>query len=597
MGEKVGLIDKAQTRAIENLAKDYDHDNPFAAVGIDLAVAGATMLIPGADVITGGRALAGVAKLAGRAAPAIERGTAALADTAIVRGAGFGAVQGGLQGAADAGEGNRMSGAAKGATQGAVAGSLVGGAGRLVGKTLAPVANAIAPRQAAFTEINAALRKEGKTLKQLNDFLAANPGSRVADFSPGVARVVGAAGRTTGGAADSLNAALREDATGQAGRVTSGVAKGLEGNDSSKLHLPAALPPSRQPYPLQQARDEVVRRLDDLAAKKDAAYSTARQELTTITPELKDALDHPEVKGLVEKAYKDYANLRRADPTSDVAKAPKFRAGKEMPSAVLEDLQRAVGKAAYEEGTGSTRYGALKAAQEALKKGQTGTMPTAQQLAARLGSEDTQTGLRGAQAWGAAFSKGLKGADIDVFRKMNPEQKQHAAIGMLTGLEAYLHQAGRLPEGALDKVVSALRSPEIEEVLGKKTVNQVKQVYAKEAARQRANTLMAGAGGAKDRDIEQAAGHVTSHVVAHATGLGRAGMLAFRFLTSEGGMTEAQARNVIDMAGKPGGMKTLKEMGYTRKVMDKLYAMRGAPTTRAALNNQQAHSTLRDDDR
>lgn len=605
LAEKTGLVSKQNAAAIKREADNYSRDNPFASAGIDLLVAGATFAIPGVDAVASGRAAVSVARAVGDVVPVlgkvggaiaksgIGRVAGSVAGSTLGRGATYGAVQGAAQGSADAGEGNRINGALSGAGAGAVQGGIAGGVlGTVAGRLAKPVTQSVAPKTANFNAINTALRADGITMKQLNERLAADPNLRIADISPRVAKLVAKAGSSSGGAADALGSTLRADAGGRADRLVKGTGEAVADAEPGHATLGRQLPPSKQPYPLDKVRQDVADSLDKLGQQKDALYSQSRTELTPVSKELGDLLAHPDVKPILKESLGDYATLRRMDPSSDVAKAKKFKIGSEIPSAVLDDVQRKLGKLAQTEGTGSTRYGALKAAQAALKKQQTGTVVPARELAARLGNESNDTGLLGAQGFGNAYAQGFKQADIKAFRAMTDEQKHHAAFGMLSGLEQYLHNAARMPVGKMEQIAGALASPEAIEILGKRAASQTAKVFKDEGARMRTNAKMAGAGKAGDDEADKVLSHVAAHTVSHATGLGAVGAGVLRFLMSSG-FTEKSAQDLIKTATMPGGMAHLKSRGVPRKVLESLYAMKG--TTRAALDNQRVASSRRDD--
>lgn len=64
-------------------------------------------------------------------------------------------------------------------------------------------------------------------------------------------------------------------------------------------------------------------------------------------------------------------------------------------------------------------------------------------------------------------------------------------------------------------------------------------------------------------------------------GAGHVTMLTLRGLMGTG-MTEAQAKMVVDMAAKPGGLAKLKAAGASRTVMEVLYRQRGGITGKSA---------------
>ncbi|SAK93907.1 hypothetical protein AWB80_06888 [Caballeronia pedi] len=612
LAEKSGLISHQQAQSLQRQSDSYAKDNPWASVGIDLLVAGATLAIPGVGEGALGRAGASVARAipgaarAGEAVggaaravgnlPVIKQGVQAAgsaANTMAGRGALYGGAQGALTGSAQGGEGHRMEGAIQGAQSGAMQGAALGGAlGFLgAGRVRPLVEERVSPSFAVLNNVSLALKKEGKSMKDLNAWLDADPNRRIVDFSPGVADAVARASKTSAGAAGKLNESLRRDADTRSDRLVGGTAGAMqEGTQGSTLSF------TRAPGdPLQKVRTEITaanQKLDTLGQQRDALYKQSRHELTPVTPELREILDHSDIKPMVKESLADYTNLRKTDPNSDVAKAPKYAYGKEIPSAVLDDVVKKVGAAMKQEGTGSVKYGSLQAAQNALKKQQTGAVVPARELNARLGREDNGTGLLGSQGWGNAYAQGLKTANMELFDRMSPEQKEHAAYGFVTGLGKYLQHAEQMPPGSLDKIAKNLKGDDAKKILGAKPASMASKVFADEAARARNNArIVGGAKKGADDSMAHVSEHVVGHAVGHATGLGRAGAIAVRAFMKSEGISEKAATELINTAMSPGGMAKLKATGkYPRRVLEKLYAIRQAPTTHAALNAQSASS-------
>ena len=520
------IFGKQAADTTRQLVKDYDHDNPMASFGIDLAATA----VQSAAIPTVG--VSGVAGAVGRLATG---------------GAGMGALQG-------AGQGGDMQERMANAAKGAVVGGVVGGAAGYLGKVAQPALEKMGVMDAAkgaFQKVSAALKSDGKTMADLQNFLKANPGARAADFSPRVAEAVGKAGGVTNKTSETLGTAVREDTAGQAGRVSGGVQQG---------------------QPLAKVKQDMISDLDSLSRQTKAKYTQSKTELNPVSPALRDILEHPEVEPLFKKAIADF-NAGKSAGVSDLANAPKIQLkGKDLtglPSALLDDLQKAVGKAAEEEGTGSIRYGTLKAAQQGLKNEQTGAVKEAQGLAARLGGEQSGTGILGAQEFGHAFAFGLKKADTAVWNniKGNPEMVQYARLGMLNGLDEYLANSSRMTEGSLTKIADKLRTPEVEEVLGKKGANDVRKVFEKEAARQRVNASMQKGGNRQAAFHEENESRMASHAANVVGGMGHVLGTTVRLLSGTG-MSEKQAMNVIQMAAQPGGLAKLQAGGAPKKVID-----------------------------
>lgn len=532
------LGQKQMEQSIRDLEKNYRSDHPMAAFGVDLAVAGATGLIPGLGE-------ANVAKVAAAGAGMVTRRAAT--------GAAIGGAMGANSVSTDESLGKHVRAGVEGAAIGA-AGSLGLSA---LGSLATPLLNrmgayGVDQARAAAEQIKKALSSDGKTVEGLAQFIQKDPTARISDFSPKVASLIAKEGGRTQETNRVLGSNIREDAAGQAGRIAGGVA---------------------QAQPLGKVKAQMISDLDSLGRQMKQEYTQSKAEILPVTPELQKILDHPEVQPLFRQALKDYG-AGKAAGVADLQAAPKYKVGAELPSAVLDDLQKAVGKAAQEEGTGSIRYGTLSAAQRALKDEQSGSIVNAQQLAARLGGAESGTGVLGAQEWGHGFAFGLKSADPEQWAriKQNPEQVQYARLGMLDGLEKYLTNSGRMPEGALTKIADKLRDPQVEDVLGKKGANDVRKVFMNEAARQRVNASVGGGGSRQaafaSENEERMLGHEGNVVAAKAAGipgLGTAMRLAHAFK-----IPEKQALAMINIASRPNGAQELAKAGLSKQTIDRI---------------------------
>lgn len=530
----VGAITSKQNeQTIREMAKNYDDEHPLAGFGIDLATAVGTSLIPGAIGFKGAEVGATGIKMLAKAG---------------ATGAAVGAATG-------AGAGGDIETRAKNAAKGALMGGVFGAGAGYVGSIARPLAEKIglaSANKSAANEVLAALKKEGKTAADLDAFLKANPGARIADFSDKVADVVAKVGGLSNDTSRAVSKAAGADKELQQRRLMGEVS---------------------QAQPLQKTKQDMIDNIDKVSRQMKDTYTLSKTESVAVTPELQRILDHPEVKPLLTQALKDFGAGKQAG-IKDLVNAPKpnysGRNLTEIPSAMLDDLQKAVGKAAEDEGVGSIRYGTLSAAQRALKDQQTGTIVDAQKLAARLGGEKSETGILGAQAWGHGYAFGLKNADIEAFRSMDPEQKEYAKLGMLDGLEKYLTDVGRMTEGSLTKIADKLRDPKVEEVLGKKAANDVRKVFVKESARAKITASMESGGSRRAAFNEENEKRMLAHAANVAVG-GASHLLGtgVRLLTAHG-MSEKQAQSVIQIAMQPGGAAKLKQMGMDQRLLDAL---------------------------
>lgn len=534
------VFGKQSEVAIRGLEQNYDKAHPLASMGIDLAVGIAQAAATGG----GSTALTG--------AKAIAKG--------VAMGAGYGALSG-------AGSGGSLEDRAdKALKQGAV-GAVAGGALGAVANAAKPLAEKMgffSSDKAGAEKIMAALKKDGKTPQELESFMKQNPDARIADFSPAVADLAGEAGGSTQKAARTLGTNVREDVSQQQGRLQT------------------------QSTPLQNVKDQYAANLKGLEQQRKQAYDTAYSEVVPVSPELKAALSHPDVEPLVKQALSDYAT-KRMNPKDIVSQAPKYAVGKELPTAVIDDVQKALGDAARDPAAmGKMKAGAFQTLQGLLKDTQPATLDRAQRLAAMVGGEESKSGIIGAQTWGSQFAFGLKTADIQQWRSMDPLQKQYARIGMTDGMERYLTDAGSMGEARLRKIGEKLGSdPQIREVLGDKEANQMKKVFIKEADRARTSQTMAS-GGSKRAQWQE---DDMDRKLAHMANVGIPGAhsvvgTAVRVLKSMG-MPEARSIAIINQASKPGGLAALQKAGMDQKTLDKVAQLVGNKGVGARMAEQE----------
>ena len=349
------VFGKQAESAIRDLEKNYDKAHPLASMGIDLAVGIAEgAATGGGSVVAGG--IRGIAK-----------------------GAAIGAGMGALSGA---GSGGTLEEREKKAASGAVTGGLGGAALGGIGTLLKPLADRFGKMgfntaNQAAEAISATLKKDGKTPQELESFMRQNPTARIADFSPKVADLVGEAGSSSQGGARKLGTAIREDVSAQQSRLQT------------------------QSSPLQHVKDQMASNLKGLETQRKQAYDTAYSEITPLTPELKSALAHKDVEPLVKQSLEDFGTMRTRSG-SPQSQAAKYKVGSELPTAVIDDLQKKVGAMAKDPSAiGTMRAGALQTAQSALKDAQPATLDRAQRLAASVGGEESKSGIIGAQTWGS----------------------------------------------------------------------------------------------------------------------------------------------------------------------------------------------------
>ena len=212
------IFGKQAEQTTRQLVKDYDHDNPMSSAGIDLAAAVIqTAALPGSGTAglegTVGRIATRVAgNTAGRIAANVAGTTGRLATS----GAGIGALQG-------FGSGGSIDERATSAAKGAAVGGVIGAGANFLGKVARPAlekTGVLDAAKGAFDKVQAALKGDGKSMADLQNFLKANPGARAADFSPKVAEAVAKAGGVSNKTSETLGTANRADAAGQTARLS-----------------------------------------------------------------------------------------------------------------------------------------------------------------------------------------------------------------------------------------------------------------------------------------------------------------------------------------------------------------------------------------
>lgn len=518
--------------ALRKLSNQFDDKHPLAGIGLDLATTGAVALIPGAGETAMARTAARVTgTLAGRTA--------------------VGATVGG---AAGVGAGGTADQRVKHGTEGAIAGAGValglGTAGQFL---LKPIFDRMGPAgfsqaKAAADDIKSALTKEGKSVDGLNKFMMANPNARIADYSPKVADLVSSAADKSNETARQLAVNIRVDQAHQQMRI------------------------ARETQPLMALKNGMQDTADKLAKERDALYDTARgTEVVKISPALQGIINHPDVEPLFHEATAETAKAKLAGRLQNLPPIPDGHTS----SYALDETQRKIGQAAEDVGTGVGQQGTLKKLQGDLNAQLTPSMQKAQLRAMQTGEIDR------AQQWGGGYAKGLKTSDIEDFRKMSPVAQQYARLGVANGLEDYV-RSGRLTEGQFTKLADGLKDPAMVEVLGQRNASQAAKVFKAEAARSRTNSAMVQGGSNRTRLNDLIEENAAAHVVNHATGgIGGSAMRMVQRL----GMSEPQARSIIDIATKPGGIARLRKAGIDSNVLDKLQsavkvkgAMSGAVT-------------------
>jgi hypothetical protein len=515
--------------SIRRLAQQFDDKHPLAGVAIDLATATAWSAVPGI----------GEAADAGKASQLLARGAkmteGMMGRTAV--GAGVGAAAGaGAGGDADA----RTRHAGEGALEGGIAAAGLGGLGKFV---LKPVFDHMGFSQAkeAADSIQAALKKEGKSVQGLDEFIQKNPNARIADYSPKVADLVNKAVSTGNDAARAAQQAVVKDTARQNARI------------------------AQDAQPMLKITNDIRDELNDLGKDRNDKYNFAHTEIAPLTPELQQVLNSPSVKPHFDAAVTKLAQDKAMPASAMGSKAalvPKYNVGKEVPNYILDETQRGI-ENAIKEGTGTDTSG-LMAARAMINRSATPSLSDAQMAAARAQK------AQDAQDWGFKYSRAQKAAPIDEFRKMGPAEQKYAQLGIVNGLQGYLADTSRLSEGQLRKLSDYVKDPTIVEALGKRNASQASAIFRKEADRAKTNKQMLNGVSGRADYAEMASENAAAHIgnVAAKNVIPGAGTLMR--LAHSLGIPQSRAKAIIDIAAKPGGLDRLRKAGVSPSTINKV---------------------------
>jgi hypothetical protein len=515
--------------SIRKLAQQYDDKHPLAGIAIDLATATAWSAVPGIGEAND------VAKVPGLLARGAKLTEGMVGRTAV--GAGVGAAAGAGAGGDAAARGKH---AGEGALEGGLAAAGLGGLGKFV---LKPVFDHMGFSQAkeAADAIQAALKKEKKSIAGLDDFMQKNPNARIADYSPKVADLVTKAVSTGNDAARAAQKAVVQDAARQKTRI------------------------AQEAQPMLKLKNDIRDELNDLGKDRDDKYNFAHTEIAPLTPELQQVLNSPSVKPHFDAAVTKLAQ-DKAMPASAMGKkaaiVPKYNVNKEIPNYILDETQRGI-EGAIKEGTGTDTSG-LMAARAMINRSAKPSLSDAQMAAARAQK------AQDAQDWGFKYAKGLKAAPIDEFRAMGPAEQKYAQLGIANGLEGYLHDTRRMSEGQLRDLANYVKDPAIVEALGKRNASQASAIFRKEADRAKTNRQMLNGVSGRADYTEMASENAAAHIgnVAAKSVIPAGGTLLR--LANSLGMPQSRAKIIIDIAAKPGGLERLKKSGVSPGVINKV---------------------------
>ena len=515
--------------SIRRLAQQYDDKHPLAGIAIDLATATAWSAIP---VVGEANDAARVPGLLARGAKLTE-GMAGRTAVGAATGAAAGAGAGGDAAA-------RTKHAGEGALEGGLAAATLGGLGKFV---LKPIFDHLGFSQAkdAADAIHAALKKDGKSVQGLDEFMQKNPNARIADYSPKVADLVTKAASQGNDAARSAQKAVDKDVSRQKVRM------------------------EQDAQPMFKIKNDIRDELNDLGKDRDDKYNFAHTEIAPLTPELQQVLNSPSVKPHFDAAVAKLAQ-DKAMPAAAMGKkaalVPKYNVGKEVPNYVLDETQRGL-EGAIKEGVGTDTSG-LMAARAMINRSAKPSLSDAQMAAARAQK------AQDAQDWGFKFARAQKSAPIEEFHAMGPAEQKYAQLGIVNGLQGYIADTSRMSEGQLRQLADYVKDPTIVAALGKRNASQASAIFRKEADRAKTNKQMLNGVSGRADYTEMASENAAAHIgnVAAKSVIPAGGTIVR--LANSLGMPAARAKAIIDIAAKPGGLDRLRKSGVSPSIINKV---------------------------
>lgn len=542
--EQISKGQGAKTRAA---AHQFESDNPWTSLGIDMGAGVVQSMAPG---------LRNFGKIAGPPS----------AFNIAKSGAKVGAVMGGLYGAGSGGEdiGERASRALQGSVSGAVGGAALGVAQSQVAKLLGrgiesvPFQNLITPAANATKNIMSAIRASGKTLERVQRELEADPAKTLADVVPGMASILKKAQNTSESVQSQLKDNLQQKLGGTASRMEGGVKRAMNSIDDMI--------------------QDIQGQFGKLELGKNADYAQAHAEKAVLTPEIRNILSNPAVKSLMTTAQETTAGMIQAGKTPKVTLKPG-----ESPVAFLDQVQRQIGTAidAEKDPARKVLLTELKAKMNDELGKQSASLAGGQDAAKKLASYNDAK--EDAMKWGMQFAKGVNNVDMKTFQAMSdPLQKAHAQFGFLNGLnDTYLSQVGNMTTQQIQNMKTALTSDMTKELLPLKYSTRINKMLDRELAfRKNAASI--------SPKIERAeiAENRSADTMTYGVNklLGGAVGSAMKLL-NKAGMSEAQASQIVKLGASPEGLEMLKASGkFTNEFMNKMHAV-------AQMNNGLAAAT------
>lgn len=537
------MLKKGQGQETRRLAASFKADHPFLGIAVDAA--GAALVSKGAGAAVGATGLPA----------AMPRTYAALSSQV-----GSNALIGAAMGAGSGGTiGDRVESALFGGAVGGVGGAVIPKVTAGLGKMATRAAEAVGiadPAKLALGKIREGIESAGFKFKDVLNRMAANPQERLVDIVPDIESVARQAGAQGVKQLRRLEENVRNFANEQNQRF----------NDVTAT--------AARPY--ASLKNKVADVIDTMSKDMDQAYKAAYKKNVPMSDELDKLLKTAPGQAALKEAQTNMAT----DISLGKISKQNYVPGKEVPLAFLDKTQRALqGQIASEKDP------AMQASLIEMKNRVTDMMKKAAPEYAKgaeyssvLGRSKDEAALMGTQ-WGNKFAKGVPEADMETFRSMTPWEKMHARFGLMDGIDDYLTMPGNKSTEFLQRTMQALESPEVKEILGTaRGANyhaQVKSAVAKEYQRAiNSNNLIKGMNRAEanDESITTAANYLGGKL------MGEFGIV--QRVMAKSSMGQAQAKEIIDAATKPGGLTALAASGkYNQEVIDRVKQLRALLTS------------------
>ncbi len=528
-------ISKGQGAKTRAAARQFENENPWTALGLDIGAGVTQSMMPG---------IRSFGKVAGPPS----------AFNIAKSGAKVGAVMGGLAGAGAGGDvGERAERALYGSAAGTIGGVAIGLAQGQVAKILGrvgesiPFQSMITPASNAAKQLMSFISASGKSLERVERELAADPSKTLSDVLPGMSPLLKKLQGTSPEVQTQLKENIQKKLGGTSSRMEGGVKRAMNSIDDMI--------------------QDVQGQFHAMELGKNADYAQAHSEKAVITPEIKNILTNPAIKSLLAPAQETTAGMIQAGKTPKVSLKPG-----ESPVAFLDQVQRQIGTAIDTE-----RDPARKVLLTDLKTKMNEEL--GKQSTALAGGQDAAKKLatyekskEDAMKWGMQFAKGVNSVDMKAFQEMSdPLQKAHAQFGFLNGLnDTYLSQVGNMSTSQIQNMKTALTSDMTKELLPLKYSTKINKMLDRELSfRKNADKISPKIERAEISDNK----NTDTMTYGVNKWLGGAVGSAMKLL-NKAGVSEAQALQIVKLGASPEGLEMLKSSGkFTDEFMNKMHAV------------------------